>query len=170
MPDPTSNVPRDLRMEYALDHLDEREVLPDAIAQFERWFGEAQLKNLPEPNAMTLATADASGAPSARVVLLKAFDARGFVFFTNYDSRKGCDLAANPRAALCFYWPAMERQVRVEGVVEKTNRGERDHYFSSRPVGGPGGAWGVRPSEGMGSRGGMDRRRAEALGEICRHA
>src|SRR2546423_13658519 len=148
MPDPTSNVPRDLRTEYALDPLDERDALPDAIAQFERWFGEAQLKNLPEPNAMTLATADASGAPSARVVLLKAFDARGFVFFTNYDSRKGRDLAVNPRAALCFYWPAMERQGGIEGGVEKTNREERDPYIHSRPGGVPVGAGGWRDREG----------------------
>jgi pyridoxamine 5'-phosphate oxidase len=112
-------IPPELRIDYSLGHLDESAVAGDPFTQFGQWFEAARAAGLPEPNAMTLATADASGAPSARVVLLKGFDERGFVFFTNYESRKGRDLAANPRACLNFYWQPMERQVRVEGAAER---------------------------------------------------
>src|SRR4051812_40187683 len=112
---PAHAITPDLRRDYGRSVLLESDVSPDPLVQFGRWFSDALSANVPDANAMTLATADASGAPSARIVLLKQFDARGFCFFTNYDSRKGRDLAANPRAALCFYWQPLERQVRIEG-------------------------------------------------------
>src|SRR6478609_2449708 len=115
-------VPQDLRIDYGRDQLSESDLAADPIQQFSAWFAEAQAAHVPEANAMTLATADVSGAPSARIVLLKDIDDRGFCFFTNYDSRKGRDLAANPRAALCIYWQPLERQVRIEGSVERVSR------------------------------------------------
>ncbi len=131
----------DLRREYAHARLDEGDVSPDPIAQFARWFAEAQKAQIPEPNAMTLATATADGAPSARVVLLKAFDDRGFVFYTDFRSRKGAELAANPRAALVFYWGELDRQVRISGTVTPASREESEQYFRSRPLGSRHGAW-----------------------------
>ncbi len=107
---------------------------PDPVIQFQRWFKDAVDANIPQENAMTLATASTDGKPSARIVLLKSVDARGFTFFTNYQSRKGRDLAENPRAALIFYWEALGRQVRIEGVVEKISAEESDAYFNSRPL------------------------------------
>jgi pyridoxamine 5'-phosphate oxidase len=166
MPDPTKNVPQDLRREYTKDALLESNVLPDPIAQFDRWFNDATLAGLPEANAMTLATVDTSGAPSARIVLLKGFDQRGFVFFTNYSSRKGRDLAANPRAALCFFWESLERQVRIEGTVEKTTRQESEEYFHSRPIGSQIGAWVSQQSEAIESREALDRRAEELLAKF----
>src|SRR6186713_3192781 len=109
----------DQRQEYAQKTLDEADVLPDPIAQFRVWMDEAMAAQVPEPTAMTLATVDANGRPSARVVLLKGCDPRGFVFYTNYASRKGEDMAANAMASLVFFWKELERQVRIEGVVEK---------------------------------------------------
>src|SRR5262249_4635880 len=111
----------DLRRNYILSALSESDVAADPIRQFQSWFDEAIQAKLPEPNAMTLATVDASGQPSARIVLLKGMDAGGFTFFTNYESRKGVDLLANPHAALLFHWVQLERQVRVEGIVEKVD-------------------------------------------------
>src|SRR5687767_3155284 len=105
--------PQGLRVDYARGTLSESDALPDAIAQFAKWFDEARAAGVAEPNAMTIATVDSSGAPSARIVLLKEFDERGFTFHTNYLSRKGQELAANPRAALCFHWQPLERQVRI---------------------------------------------------------
>ena len=123
-----------LRAEYKRATLDERDVAPDPVGQFARWFDEAVAAALPEPNAMTLATVDAAGRPSARIVLLKALDARGFVFFTNYDSRKGRELAGDPRVALLFFWPELERQVRIEGdAPARRARAESDAYFAARP-------------------------------------
>lgn len=124
-----------MRNEYMRASLDETAVAPDPHTQFERWFDEALRAELPAANAMTLATADASGRPSARIVLLKGFDQAGWVFYTNYQSRKGLELAANPRAALLFYWAELEREVRLEGPVTKTSSAESDRYFSSRPLG-----------------------------------
>src|SRR5688572_6588053 len=124
-----SNVPPELRREYGLDSLDESQMAGDPVAQFDKWFKQALSAGVVEPNAMTLATADAAGAPSARIVLLKGYDERGFMFCTNYDSRKGEELEENPRAALCFHWQLLERQVRIEGVVEKTSRKESEDYF-----------------------------------------
>lgn len=125
----------DLRTDYARGGLDETEVDADPIRQFEVWFDAARAAGGQEPNAMTLATATADGRPSARVVLLKGVDERGFVFYTNYEGRKGRELAENPRAALTFYWPALERQVRIEGTVERVSREESEAYFASRPLG-----------------------------------
>jgi len=123
----------DLRTEYRRASLDEREVSADPLEQFARWFDEARTAELPEPNAMTLATISPEGRPTARVVLLKGFDARGFVFFTNTRSAKGVALAANPQAALVFYWTALERQVRIEGATERVADADVDAYFASRP-------------------------------------
>jgi pyridoxamine 5'-phosphate oxidase len=121
--------------------LRESDVDPDPLAQFRAWFEEARTAGLPQPEAMTLATATVDGEPSARMVLLRGFDERGFVFFTNFDSRKGRELTTNPRAALVFYWAAQDRQVRVEGGVEAVSAEESDAYFASRPRGSRLGAW-----------------------------
>src|SRR3954452_16037184 len=122
-------VPQDLRIDYGRSQLSESDLAADPIQQFSAWFAEAQAAHVPEANAMTLATADASGAPSARIVLLKDIDDRGFCFFTNYDSRKGRELDDNPRAALCIYWQPLERQVRIEGTVERVSREKSEAYF-----------------------------------------
>ena len=131
----------DLRREYARARLDEADVSHDPFVEFARWFAEAQDAEVPDPNAMTLATATAEGVPSARIVLLKGFDPRGFVFFTDYRSRKGAELEANPRAALVLYWHELERQVRITGGVALTTREESEQYFASRPLGSRLGAW-----------------------------
>ena len=123
----------DLRREYASRALDEKDAHADPIAQFTIWFDEALKSQLLDVNAMTLATASAKGEPSARTVLLKGADENGFVFYTNYDSAKGRDLAANPRASLLFFWAELERQVRINGSVTKTTTAESDQYFHSRP-------------------------------------
>jgi pyridoxamine 5'-phosphate oxidase len=130
-----------LRTDYKRAALSERDAAADPYLQFSRWFDEAVAAAVPEPNAMTLATVDASGQPAARIVLLKSVDARGFVFHTNYDSRKGSDLAANARAALLFFWPELERQVRIEGRAERVSDAESDDYFAQRPRGSQLGAW-----------------------------
>jgi pyridoxamine 5'-phosphate oxidase len=124
-----------LRQEYMRERLDESDVAADAIAQFRAWFDEAARAELPMFNAMTLATATTDGRPSARIVLLKGFDEHGFVFYTHYESRKGAELAENPRAALLAYWIELEREVRIEGTVEKTSPAQSDEYFASRPSG-----------------------------------
>lgn len=124
----------DLRREYASRALDEKDAHADPITQFTIWFDEALKSQLLDANAMTLATASAKGEPSARTVLLKGADEHGFVFYTNYDSAKGRDLAANPRAALLFFWSELERQVRINGAIAKTTAAESDQYFQSRPV------------------------------------
>ena len=131
----------DLRIEYKRGELDESRALADPIAQFSLWWDEASTAQVREANAMTLATADANGKPAARTVLLKGFDQSGFVFFTNYESRKGAELAANARAALLFFWPELERQVRIDGVVERTSAQESDEYFRIRPLASRIGAW-----------------------------
>jgi pyridoxamine 5'-phosphate oxidase len=151
------NVPPELRREYGLDALDESQMAGDPFKQFDTWFTQAMRAGVAEPNAMTLATADASGAPSARIVLLKAYDDRGFMFCTNYDSRKGQELASNPRAALCFHWQLLERQVRLEGKVEKTNRQESEEYFHTRPRGAQLGAWVSRQSQPIASRAALEQ-------------
>ncbi len=124
-----------MRNEYMRASLDEVDAAADPLAQFQRWFDEAVRAELPTPNAMTLATVATDGAPGARIVLLKGADPHGFVFYTNYLSRKGRELAANPRAVLVFHWIELEREVRIEGAVEKTSAAESDDYFSSRPLG-----------------------------------
>lgn len=130
-----------LRREYARARLDERDVDPDPLVQFHKWFDDARRAELPEPNAMTLATATPAGVPSARMVLLKAADERGFTFFTDYRSRKGQELEANPHAALVFFWGELERQVRITGTVSRVSREETEAYFRTRPRESRLGAW-----------------------------
>ena len=169
MSDPTPNVPaKELRREYTRAALLEKDILPDPIQQFDRWFNDATNAAVTEANAMTVATADPdTGAPSVRVCLLKGFDASGFVFYTNYESRKGRELGANPQAALCFYWQALERQVRIEGTVEKVSREESEAYFHSRPIGAQIGAWVSHQSETLASREELDAREQELLSKFA---
>ena len=135
------NIIADIRRDYKLQSLQEKDVAEQPIAQFDRWWKDAIESELDEVNAMTLATADATGAPSARIVLLKGYDERGFVFFTNYNSKKGQDIAANPRVSLVFFWKELERQVNISGSIEKVSVAESDAYFQSRPMGSRIGAW-----------------------------
>lgn len=141
-----------LRKNYERAELDESASLPDPIAQFSLWLQQALEAQLPEPNAMTLATVGAQGRPSSRIVLIKGVDARGIVWYTNYDSRKGHELAANPYASLQFHWVEMERVVRIEGRVEKTTAAESDAYFASRPLDSRIGAWASPQSQVIASR------------------
>lgn len=131
----------DLRKDYSLAGLLEKDLAKDPFRQFDKWFQEAEAAKLIEPNAMTLATTGADGRPSARTVLLKGIDGRGFVFFTNYESRKGRELTNIPRATLLFPWLALERQVTVEGAVARVSREESEAYFHSRPRASQLGAW-----------------------------
>jgi pyridoxamine 5'-phosphate oxidase len=131
----------DIRKDYQLESLSEQDVAANAIAQFARWWDEAVKSEIDEVNAMTLATVSDKGIPAARIVLLKDYDENGFVFFTNYNSDKGRQLAANPHATLLFFWKELERQIRIEGVAEKVSAAESDDYFYSRPVGSRIGAW-----------------------------
>ena len=147
-----------LRNEYALKTLDEGHVDRDPMKQFGVWMVEAIHAQVPEPTAMTLATADARGRPSARIVLLKGMDPRGFVFYTNYDSRKGRELAANPQAALTFMWKELERQVRIEGKVEKVTAEESQAYYVTRPLGSRIGAWASPQSEVIENRAWLEKR------------
>ncbi len=140
------------RQDYNRVSLTEGELDPDPIRQFHRWFEAATLSAIPEPNAMVLATASPTGRPSARIVLLRGYDERGFVFFTNYESRKGRELEANPHAALVFHWHDLERQIRLEGPVARIRVEESDAYFQSRPAGSRLGAWASRQSEVIADR------------------
>lgn len=151
----------DLRKNYSLGSLDAADVDADPIRQFQTWFAQALDAQLPEPNAMTVATVDAEGRPAARILLIKGVDERGFVFFTNYDSRKGHELTANPHAALLFHWIELERQVRIEGRVEKTSEAESDAYFQSRPLGSRIGAWASEQSAVIDSRTQLEARERE---------
>lgn len=141
-----------LRKDYDQGGLREADADDDPIVQFERWFAEAIASSSPAPDAMTLATVDSAGRPSGRVVLLKGVDRGGFVFYTNYESRKGRELATRPRAALTFFWKELERQVRIEGSVEKVSAAESDEYFASRPLGSRIGAWASTQSATIASR------------------
>lgn len=141
-----------LRKSYERAELDEASTEADPMAQFSRWFSEALKSQLPEPNAMTLATVGENGRPSTRVVLIKAFDARGITWYTNYESRKARELAANPFAALQFHWTELERVVRIEGRVDKTSAAESDEYFASRPLDSRIGAWASPQSQVIDSR------------------
>jgi len=141
--------------------LNESDVDPNPLKQFEVWYGEALASGVPEADAMTLATATTDGAPDARIVLLKSFDGRGFVFFTNYQSRKAQELAANGRACLLFYWLPLKRQVRIEGTVEKVSAAESDDYFHTRPWGSKLGAWASDQSRVITSRENLEKRFAE---------
>lgn len=131
----------DLRQDYRQAQLLEADVLPDAMEQFHLWFNQALEAQIPEPNAMTLATADAQGVPSARIVLLKGVDQGDFLFFTNYESRKGTDIAANAHVALVFFWLPIERQICIRGLATKITRSETEAYYQSRPLGSRLGAW-----------------------------
>jgi pyridoxamine 5'-phosphate oxidase len=135
---------------------------PDPLRQFLAWLAEAQATGLREPTAMTLATADAEGRPSARVVLMRGHDERGFMFYTNYESRKGHDLAVNPRAALVFYWDPLGRQVRIEGDVRRLDRADSDAYFRSRPRGSRIAAWASAQSRAIASRASLETAFEEA--------
>jgi pyridoxamine 5'-phosphate oxidase len=148
----------DLRKEYAQHGLSEADVDPNPFVQFRTWFDAALAANVWEPNAMTLATATADGVPSARMVLIKGFDERGFVFYTNYASRKGAELAENPRAALVFYWPELERQIRIEGTVELVGDEEANAYYHSRPRGSQIGAWASHQSQVLPDRAALEQR------------
>nr|BCX00362.1 MAG: pyridoxine/pyridoxamine 5'-phosphate oxidase [Bacteroidota bacterium] len=152
-----------LRREYRRAALKEGELDPDPIRQLERWLQEAVRARVPEPNAMALATATPDGRPSARMVLLKGLDSRGLVFYTNLESRKARELASNPRAALLFWWPELERQVRLEGPVEPVSDEEADAYFRTRPRSSRIGAWASPQSRPLKSRIELLRRVAEAL-------
>ncbi|SAK43546.1 pyridoxamine 5'-phosphate oxidase [Caballeronia catudaia] len=153
----------DLRKNYSRGALDAADVDPDPVQQFHTWFAQALDAKLPEPNAMTLATVDAQGRPSARIVLIKGVDERGFVFFTNYESRKGRELAANSAASLLFHWIELERQVRIEGRVEKTSDAESDAYYASRPLGSRIGAWASDQSQPLASRETLEAREREMV-------
>ena len=150
-----------IRKDYALSSLTERDVDPDPIRQFERWFADALSAQALEPNAMTLATATRDGVPSARIVLLKGLDARGFAFFTDYRSRKGAELTENPLAALTFLWKEIERQVRIAGAVSRVSTAESEAYFRARPPGSRLSAWTSHQSAVIPSREDLEQRLRE---------
>ena len=142
----------EIRRDYKLKTLDEKTVFPDPIKQFDFWWNEALTSSIDEVNAMTLATSDLMSVPSARTVLLKDFSENGFIFFTNYLSKKGKQLAENPRACLLFFWKELERQVRINGIVEKISENESDEYFETRPAASKAGAWASEQSKVISSR------------------
>ncbi|KXK53575.1 MAG: pyridoxamine 5'-phosphate oxidase, partial [Chlorobi bacterium OLB7] len=163
----------DIRQEYTAAGLAEADLDPNPFAQFAHWFDQAMNASVPEPTGMTLATVNNAGQPSARVVLLKGFDEHGFLFFTNYEGRKGEDLAAHPHASLSFWWSQLQRQVRIEGRVEKVSAAESDEYFASRPLGSKIGAWASEQSRVIAGREELEERVREiearfAGGEIPR--
>jgi pyridoxamine 5'-phosphate oxidase len=153
--------PSQLRFDYKRAALSERDAASDPFELFTRWFDEAVAAAIPEPNAMTLATVDDAGRPAARIVLMKGIDARGVVFHTNYDSRKGRDLAGNPRAALLFFWVDLERQVRIDGTAERVSAGDSDAYFAARPRGSQISAWASPQSAPVTDRAWLEARFAE---------
>lgn len=159
-----------IRREYERAGLSENELAADPVDQFRLWLEQVQAVEPLEFTAMTLATADREGRPSARVVLLKGVDERGFVFYTNYESRKAREMEENPRAALVFYWSVLDRQVRVEGTVERTSREESEAYFVSRPLGSRVGAWASPQSRVIADREELERRvheiEARFVGEV----
>jgi pyridoxamine 5'-phosphate oxidase len=143
----------DIRREYKLQSLDEKDAAADAIAQFGNWWQDATSSDIDEVNAFVLATASKEGKPFARVVLLKGYDENGFVFFTNYQSNKGKELEENPQASMVFFWKELERQIRIEGFIQKISAGESDAYFFSRPPGSRIGAWASPQSHVIQDRG-----------------
>lgn len=159
----------DLRRDYSQHQLSEQEVDPDPIKQFASWFHEAVAAELPEPNAMGLATVDADGKPSLRIVLLKDFDERGFTFYTNYQSRKGGALLQNPHAALTFHWHELERQVRIEGRVERVASEESDAYYAIRPLKSRIGAHASEQSRPIENREQLERQFHEAEAKYGEH-
>ena len=159
----------ELRKNYSLGSLDVADVDRNPFRQFDAWFAQAVDAKLPEPNTMTLATVDSRGRPSARIVLVKGVDERGFVFFTNYESRKGRELADNPHASLLFYWIELERQVRIEGTVVKASAAESDQYYESRPLGSRIGAWASEQSQAIESRTVLEAREKEISAKYGEH-
>lgn len=159
----------DLRRDYSHATLSEHEVDPDPFRQFAAWFQQAVAAQMPEPNAMSLATVAASGRPSLRIVLLKDFDERGFTFYTNYQSRKGENLLHNPHAALTFHWVELERQVRIEGRVERVAAEESDAYFNIRPVKSRIGAHASAQSRPIASREQLEQQFEQASAEFGEH-
>lgn len=151
----------DVREDYQVGSLDERDCDTNPIVQFEKWFKEAQVTGNTEPNAMTLATAKPDGQPSARIVLLKEVSDAGFVFFTSYDSPKAQDLETNPRCALTFYWSNLERQVRVEGKAHKVTGEQSEAYFRTRPRGSQLGAWASNQSQRIAGRSVLESKLAD---------
>jgi len=151
----------DFRRDYTQTGLDQADLAPDPLAQFGRWFEQATKAGLAEPNAMTLATVGADGRPSARVVLLKSLDERGLVFYTNFESRKAREIAANARVALLFAWIELERQVSIEGLAEKVSDAESAEYFAKRPYGNQLGAWVSAQSTVITSRSKLEKKLAE---------
>ena len=152
----------DLRKDYIKASLDVSDTLPDPIEQFQKWFKEAQEAQVMEPNAMTLSTITAEGRPDARIVLIKEVNnSQGFTFYTNYQSRKGKELEKHPYAALTFYWPELERQIRIEGSVEKVDPGVSEKYFRSRPRGSQIGAWTSPQSQEIPNRGILETRQRD---------
>ncbi len=151
----------DLRREYARARLDEANISPDPMIEFARWFAEATVAEVLEPNAMALATATRAGIPSVRIVLLKGYDERGFVFFTDYRSQKGAELQENPHAALALYWAELERQVRITGTASVVSREDSETYFQSRPRTSRLSTWVSHQSEVIGARAVLDHRERE---------
>ncbi len=151
----------DLRKSYERGELDEEHASRDPFEQFRQWLGQAIGANLPEPNAMTVATVGEDGRPSTRIVLIKDFDERGVVWYSNYESRKGRELAGNPYAALQFHWVELERVVRIEGRVSRVDAAESDAYFASRPLASRIGAWASEQSRPLASRAALVARAAE---------
>jgi pyridoxamine 5'-phosphate oxidase len=158
-----------LRKDYQLASLAESDVAHDPITQFAHWFEQALKAEVAETNAMSLSTVNADGKPSSRIVLIKEFDARGFTWFTNYDSRKGQELADNPHAALLFFWIPLERQVRIEGRIEKISDSENDHYFNSRPLGSRQSALASQQSQPIANRQQLEDRLAQVVDEFGEH-
>src|SRR5450755_2705469 len=150
-----------LRQDYVAQGLRRADLEPDPIKQFSKWFGEAAAAEIRDVNAMCLSTATCDGIPSSRIVLLKAISERGFVFYTNYSSAKAKELEQNPRAALNFFWVQLERQIRINGTVEKTSREESEKYFQSRPPGSQLGAWASHQSEVIPNREALEKKLAD---------
>ena len=159
----------DLRKDYQLASLSETDVANDPIQQFSLWFEQALKADAAEANAMSLSTVNPAGRPSSRIVLIKEFDQRGFTWFTNYDSNKGNDLAANPHAALLFFWSALERQVRIEGRIEKISDAENDRYFQSRPLGSRQSAYASQQSRPIASRHLLEKNLNAVVSEFSDH-
>jgi len=158
---------QNLRQDYSASTLSENSTKGDPIKQFEQWFNEALEAKLHEPNAMTLSTATVNGKPSARIVLLKGFNAGGFIFFTNYLSRKGKEIAKNPQGALTFFWGGLERQVRIEGTIEKVSKEDSEKYFHSRPKGSQVGAVVSPQSQEIESRDALEQKWNELEAEYA---
>lgn len=155
----------DLREEYNKDSLDIKDLAQNPIVQFEYWFDEAVGANLPEPHAFMVSTVNTEGKPSARIVLLRNADENGFTFFTNYNSRKGHDIEAKPYASATFFWQQLQRQVRIEGTIEKVSAQESDEYFASRPRESQIGAWASNQSQVLESREALEQRVASLTKE-----